>query len=168
MNNSCSLNIKFNLFPIWKKTHASTSNVNLKQFSLLNILHLFSFFTFFIILTLIAIIHLFQVSCFLSSLVGQLPGKSFFHRPIFVMYYIVVLFVVHVNHVALKIFFEYSRKIKQDSSMTQSPTNLVPRVSQSSDSFDSTDSVFFSTIKTIGKKSLLQMIDTATHIYSSY
>ena len=54
------------------------------------------------------------------------------------------------SHVALKIFFEYSRKIKQDSSMTQSLTNLVPRVSWSSYSFNSVDSVFFSTIKITG------------------
>ena len=67
------------------------------------------------------------------------------------MYDMVFLFALHVNHEALKIFFEYSRKIKQDSSMTQSPANLVPRASWPSDSFDSTDSVFFSTIKAIGK-----------------
>ena len=35
--------------------------------------------------------------------------------------------------------------------MTQSLANLAPRVSWSSDSFNSADSVFFSTIKTIGK-----------------
>ena len=67
------------------------------------------------------------------------------------MYCIAVLFVLHVNHVALKIFCEYSREIKQDSSMTQSPANLIPRVSCLSDSFDSADSVFFSTIKIIGE-----------------
>ena len=69
MNNSCPLNIKFIFFPILKKPLASTSNVNLRQFSLLNILHLFSFLTYFTILILIATIHLFQVSCFLSPLV---------------------------------------------------------------------------------------------------
>ena len=121
MNISCPLNIKFNFFWILKKALASTSNVNLRQFSLLNILHLFSFLTYFIILTLIARTHLFQVSCFLSPLVVSCQVNLFFRRPIFVMYYNVVLFVLHVNHVALKISFEYSRKIKQDSSVTQSP-----------------------------------------------
>ena len=88
------------------------------------------------------------------------------------------------NHVALKIFFEYSRKIKQDSSMTQSPANLVPRVSCPSASFNNADSVFFSTITTIGKPRnpwdkvesltsldsifLQQMVATPTRIYSSH
>ena len=88
------------------------------------------------------------------------------------------------KHVDLKIFFEYSRKGKQDSSMTQSPANLVPRVSWSSDCFNSVDSVFFSTIKTIEKPrdpwhkvdsptsfdsiSLQQMVATPTRTYSSY
>ena len=48
---------------------ANTSKLNLRQFSLLNILYLFSFLTYFIILTLIATIHLFQVFRFLSPLV---------------------------------------------------------------------------------------------------
>ena len=65
--------------------------------------------------------------------------------------YIVVFFVLHVNHVALKNFFDYSRKIKQGASMTQSSADLIPRVSWPSDRFDSVDSIFFSTIKTIGK-----------------
>ena len=67
------------------------------------------------------------------------------------MYYIFVLFLLHVNHVALKIFFEYSRTIKQDSSLTQSLGIIVPRVYRLSDSFDSAESVFFSIIKTIEK-----------------
>ena len=78
MNNSCPLNIKFIFFPILKKPLASTSNVNLRQFSLLNILHLFSFLTYFIIVTLIAPIHLFQVSCFLSPLVVNCQVNLFF------------------------------------------------------------------------------------------
>ena len=69
------------------------------------------------------------------------------------MYYIVGLFVLNINHVALKILFEYFRKIEQDPSMTQSPTNLVPMVSWPSEGFDSADSVFFSTIKTKISKS---------------
>ena len=88
------------------------------------------------------------------------------------------------NHVAWKIFFEYSRKIKQDSSMAQSPANLVRRVSWPSNSFDSANSVFFSTINTIGKLrdlwdkvnsptsfdsiSLQQIVATPTRTYSSY
>ena len=88
------------------------------------------------------------------------------------------------NHVALKIFFEYSRKIKPDFSMTHSPTNLVPRVSWPSDCFNSADSVFFITIKTIGKPrdpwgkvdsptcfdsiSLQQMVASSTHVCSNY
>ena len=88
------------------------------------------------------------------------------------------------NHEALKILFVYSRKIKQDFSMTQSPVNLVPRVSWPSDSFNSADSVFFSTIKTIkmlrdpwdkvnsptsfDSLSLQQMVAAPTRIYSSY
>ena len=67
--------------------------------------------------------------------------------------------------------------------MTHSPANLVPRVSWSSDCFNSADSVFFSTIKTIGKPrdpwdkidssicfdsiSLQQMVATPTHICRS-
>ena len=68
--------------------------------------------------------------------------------------------------------------------MTQSPTNLVPRVSWPSYSFDSVDSIFFSTIKTIGMPrdpwdkvdsptsfdsiSLQQMVAIPNCIYSSY
>ena len=86
------------------------------------------------------------------------------------------------NHVAVKIIFEYSRKIKQDSSMRQSRANLIPRVCWPSDLY--VDSVFFSTIKIIGKErdiwnkvesptsfnsiSIQQMVATPTSIYSSY
>ena len=68
--------------------------------------------------------------------------------------------------------------------MTQSPANLVPRVSWPFDSFNSVDFVFFSTIKTIEKPrdpwdkvdtptsfnstSLQQMVATQTPIYTSY
>ena len=111
MNNSCPLNIKFNFFPMLKKKSvASISNVNLRQFSLLNILFLFLVLTYFILLNLIAIIHLFQVSCILSSLVVSCQVNLFF-KDQFSSHITLLLFVLHVNHVALKIFFEYSRKI---------------------------------------------------------
>ena len=112
MNNSCPLNIKFNFLPILKKALESTLNVNLRQFSLFNILY-FIFYvsqSMYLILILIATIHLFEVSCFLFPLAvswqvlqqlnlffHKLPGvwtnESFFRRSIFVIYYIVVLFV---------------------------------------------------------------------------
>ena len=150
MNNSHPLNIKF-IFSNIEESSGKYFNVNQRQISLLNILYLFSFLTYFIILILIATTHLIQTSCY--CLYQQLATRwIFFSMTNFChALYIVVLFLLNVNYVASKIFSEYSRKTKQDFSMTQSPAKHVPRVSWLFDRFDSVDSVFFSTIKTIEK-----------------
>ena len=149
MNNSYPLNIKFIFFSILKKALASTSNVNLRQFSLLNILYLFLFLTYFIILTL-ATIHLFQVSCFLSPLLISCWLNLFFDNQfsscitfLFCLFYMLTMYL-------WKSCLNIPGKSNK-TSMTRSPTNLVPRVSWPTKSFNSTNGFFFSTVKTIGK-----------------
>ena len=89
--------------------------------------------------------------------------------------YIVNLFVLHVNHVALKIFFEYFRKIKQDSRVLwlSGRFDLIALIASSlalSELLESQetfrDEIDYPT--SFNSISLHQMVATPARIYTSY
>ena len=89
--------------------------------------------------------------------------------------YIVDLFVLHVNHVALKIFFEYFRKIKQGSRvlLLSGRFDLITLIASSlalSELLESQET-FRNEIDyptSFNSISLHQMVATPTRIYTSY
>ena len=89
--------------------------------------------------------------------------------------YILDLFVLHVNHVALKIFFEYFRKIKQGSRvlLLSGRFDLITLIASSlalSELLESQetfrDEIDYPT--SFNSISLHQMVATPARIYTSY